>query len=135
VGDGEATAGVSDAERLGVDEHGRAGGGITHVSNTEMALQASKDIFVENFAHQPHALVMAHQSTIADADAGTLLAPVLKGIETEIGKTGGVFVPINGEDATLFLWSTVRDNYGVRVVAQSKFLKCLNRKCLKYTKI
>ena len=60
VGDGEATAGVSDAERLGVDEHGRAGGGITHVSNTEMALQAGKDIFVENFAHQPHALMMAH---------------------------------------------------------------------------
>ena len=50
VGDGEATAGVSDAERLRVDEYGRAGGGITHVSNTEIALQAGKDIFVENFA-------------------------------------------------------------------------------------
>ena len=60
---------------------------------------------------------MAHQSTIADADAGTLLATMLKGIETEIGKTGGVLVPINGEDAALFLWSTVRNNYGVRVVA------------------
>ena len=122
VGDGEATAGVSDAERLRVDEYGRAGGGITHVSNTEIALQAGKDIFVENFAHQPHALMMAHQSTITDADAGTLLAPVLEGIEAEIGKTGGVLVSINGENTALFLRSTVRDNYGVRVVAQSKSL-------------
>jgi hypothetical protein len=40
---------------------------------------------------------MAHQSTITDADAGTLLAPVLEGIEAEIGKTGGVLVSINGE--------------------------------------
>ena len=122
VGDGEAAAGVSNAERLGVDEDGRAGGGITHVSNTEMALQAGKDIFVENFAHQPHALMVAHQSTISDADAGTLLAPVLEGIEAEIGKAGGVLVSINGEDTALFLWSPIRDNYGVRVVVQSKSL-------------
>jgi hypothetical protein len=66
---------------------------------------------------------MAHQPTITDADAGTLLAPVLKGIKAEIGKTGGVLVSIDGENTALFLWSTVRDNYGVRVVAQSKFLK------------
>ncbi len=130
VGDGEATAGVGDTERLGVDEHGGACGGITHVSNTEIALQTGKDVFVENLAHQSHALMMPHQSTITDADAGTLLAPVLKGVKAEIGKTGGVLVPINGEDTALFLWSTVRDNYGVRVVAQSKFLECL--KCLKY---
>ena len=122
VGDGEAAAGVSDAERLGVDEHGRAGGGIAHMSNTEMALQAGKNILVEDFAHQPHALMMPHQSTITNADAGTLLAPVLKGVKAEIGKTGGVLVSINGEDAALFLWSPVRDNYGVRVVAQSKSL-------------
>ena len=125
VGDGEAAAGVSNAERLSVDEHGRAGGGIAYVSNTEMALQASKDIFVENFAHKPHALMMPPQSTITNADAGTLLAPVLKGIKAEIGKTGGVLVSINGEDTALFLWSPVRDNYGVRVVVQSKFLECL----------
>ena len=123
VGDGEATAGMSDAERLGVDEHGRAGGGITHVTNTEITLQAGKDVFVEDLAYQSHALVMAHQPTITDADAGTFLAPVLKGVKTEIGKTGGVLVSIDGEDAALFLWSTVRDNYGVRVVAQSRFLK------------
>ena len=123
VGDGEATAGVSDAERLGVDEHGRAGGGITHVSNTKMALQTGKDVLVENFAHQPHALMMSHQATITNADTGTLLAPVLKGVKTEIGKTGGVLMSINSEDTALFLWSTARDNYGVRVVAQSKFLK------------
>ena len=122
VGDGEAAAGVSDAERLGVDEDGRAGGGIAHMSNTEMTLQAGKNIFVENFAHQPHTLMMAHQSTIADTDAGTLLAPVLEGIEAEIGKAGGVLMPINGKDTALFLWSTVRNNDGVRVMAQSKSL-------------
>ena len=112
---------MSDAERLGVDEHGRAGGGIAYVSNTEMALQAGKDILVEDLAHQPHALMMSHESTITNADAGTLLAPVLEGIEAEIGKAGGVLVSINGEDTALFLWSPVRDNYGVRVVVQSKF--------------
>ena len=133
VGDGEATAGVSDAERLRVHEYGRAGGGITHVPNTEIALQAIKDILVENFAHQSHALMMAHESTITDADAGTLLASVLEGIEAKIGKTGGVLVSIDGEDTALFLWPTVRDDYGVRVVVQSKFLECLT--CLKYNKI
>jgi hypothetical protein len=64
--------------------------------------------------------MMSHQSTITNADAGTLLASVLKGIEAKIGKTGGVFVPKNGEDTALFLWPTVRDDYGVRVMAQSK---------------
>ena len=107
------------------------------MSNTEMAPQAGKDISVEDFAHQPHAFMMSHQSTITDAYAGTLLAPVLKGKEAEIGKAGGVLVPINGKDAALFLWSPVRDDYAVRVMAHSKFLeclkclKCLNGKCLK----
>jgi hypothetical protein len=77
--------------------------------------------------------MMAHESTITDADAGTLLASVLEGIEAKIGKTGGVLVSIDGEDTALFLWPTVRDDYGVRVVVQSKFLECLT--CLKYTKI
>jgi hypothetical protein len=39
-------------------------------------------------------------------------------------------VSIDGENTALFLWSTVRDNYGVRVVKQSKYLECL-----KYTMI
>ena len=125
VGDGETTAGVSDAERLRVDEHRRASGGITHVSNTEIALQAGKDIFVENFAHQPHALMMAHHSTITDADAGAFLTAVLESIESEIGKSGGVLVSVDRKDTTLFLRSTVRDDYGMRVMAQSKSLKCL----------
>jgi hypothetical protein len=73
---------------------------------------------------------MAHQSTVTNADAGTFLAPVLKGVKTKIGKTGGVLVSIDGENTALFLWSTVRDNYGVRVVKQSKYLECL-----KYTMI
>jgi hypothetical protein len=62
--------------------------------------------------------MMAHQSTITNADAGTLLASVLEGIEAEIGETGGVLVSINGEDTALFLWSTVRNDYGVRLMAQ-----------------
>jgi len=66
--------------------------------------------------------MMAHESTITDADAGTLLASVLEGIEAEIGKTGGVLVSIDGEDPALFLGPAVRDNYGVRVVVQSKSL-------------
>jgi hypothetical protein len=109
VSKGETAAGVTNAERLGIDEHGRASGGITHVSNTKMSFQTGEDILAKDLTHKSHTLVMAHQSAVGNADAGAFLAPVLEGIKTEVGEAGSVFVSINAEDAALFFWSSVRD--------------------------
>ena len=96
------------------------------MANAEIAFQAGEYILVENFAHQTHALVMAHYSTVRNTYASTLLASMLESIESEISKTSRVFVSIDSEDTALFLWSAIRDYYAV---LQDKFLvKCL--KCL-----
>jgi len=79
------------------------------MSNAEITLQAGEDIFVENFAHQTHAFVMAHESTIGNTNSSTLLASMLESIETEISEASRVFVPINSEDTALFFWSAIRD--------------------------
>ncbi len=122
VRNGEATTGVADTKWLCVDEHGGASGGIAHVANTEMSLQAGKDFFVENFAHQPHALMMPHQSTISNTDAGAFLAPVLEGVKTKVSEAGSVFVSVNGKDAALFFGSTVGNYHMSWMVLQSNSL-------------
>ena len=119
---------MSYAEGLGIDENGRASGGIAHMSNAKIALQAGEDILVENFAHQTHALVMAHYSTVRNTNASTLLASMLESIKSEIGETSRIFVSINTKDAALFLWSAIRDYYAV---LQDQFLV----KCLKCPKV
>ena len=106
---GETAAGMTGAERLCIDEHGRASGRIAHVSNTKMPFQTGEDILAKDLTHKSHALVMAHQSAVGNADTGAFLAPVLEGIKTEVSEAGSVFVSINAEDAALFFRSSVSD--------------------------
>ena len=47
--------------------------------------------------HQAHALVLVHAVRIQGNDARALLAPVLLGVEAEIGQTGRVLMIINTE--------------------------------------
>jgi hypothetical protein len=93
------------------------------MSNAKIAFQAGKNIFVENFAHEAHALVMLHYSTVRNTHTSTLLASMLESIKSEISETSGVFVSIDSEDAALFLWPAIRDYYAF---LQDKFLvECL----------
>jgi len=92
------------------------------MANAEIAFQAGEYILVENFAHQTHAFVMAHYSTVRNTHASTLLASMLERIKSEVGETSSVFVSIDSEDAALFLRSAIRDYYAF---LQDKFLaKC-----------
>ena len=45
---------------------------------------------------------MADPGAVAGDDAAGLLAPVLQGIEAEVGEAGRVGVPVNAEDAAVF---------------------------------
>ena len=40
---------------------------------------------------------------VAGDDAAGLLAPVLEGVEAEVGEAGRVGVPVNAEDAAVFV--------------------------------
>ncbi len=100
VGDGEgAAASVGDA-RLGVGEHRAAGGGIPGVAHRHVTRQPAQDRLVEVLGDQPHAAMRpGHPVAIHRDDAGALLAPVLQGVEAEIGETGRVGNAGHADDA------------------------------------
>ena len=102
VADGDHQTAVLHHEGLGVDEHGGAGGGIAHVADGQMTRELIQDGRVEDLGHQPQAPVHADPGAVAGDDAAGLLAPVLEGIEAEIGEPGRVRVPVNAEDAAVF---------------------------------
>ena len=61
-----------------------------------------QDAGVEDLGHQPQAPVHADPFAVAGDDAAGLLAPVLEGVEAEVGDAGGLGVPVNAEDAAVF---------------------------------
>ena len=103
VADGDHLAAVLHHEGLGVDEHGGAGGGIAHVADGQVPRELIQDPGVEDLGHQPQAPVHADPFAVAGDDAAGLLAPVLEGVEAEIGEPGRVGMPVNAEDAAVFL--------------------------------
>ena len=102
VADGDHQTAVLHHEGLGVDEHGGAGGGIAHVADGQMTREPIQDSRVKDLGHQPQAPVHADPGAVAGDDAAGLLAPVLQGVEAEIGDAGRVRVPVNAEDAAVF---------------------------------
>ncbi len=50
----------------------------------------------------PRPRCMRDPVAVAGDDAAGLLAPVLEGIEAEVGEAGGLGVAVNAEDATVF---------------------------------
>ena len=70
---GRAVAGVAD---------GRVRGGVPPSPSVE----AAKRLLVEDAAHQPEALVQHQPLSVADGDAGRLLAAVLEGVKPDVGE-------------------------------------------------
>ena len=93
MADGDHLTAVLHHEGLGVDEHGGAGGGIAHVADGQMPGEPIQDPGVEDLGHQPQAPVHADPFAVAGDDAAGFLAPVLEGVETEIGDPGRVGCP------------------------------------------
>ena len=62
----------------------------------------SRNRLVEDLGHQPHAPVLADVLAVAGDDAAGLLAPVLQGIEAEVGQPGRLGMAVDAEDAAVF---------------------------------
>ena len=107
VADGDHQTAVLHHEGLGVDEHGGAGGGIAHVADGQMPRELIQDCGVEDLGHQPQAPVHADPFAVAGDDAAGFLAPVLEGVEAEVGDAGRVRVPVDAEDAAVFFGAII----------------------------
>jgi hypothetical protein len=101
VADGEHLAAVLHHERLGVDQKGGAGGGIAHVADAQMPGEALQDFRLEDLGDQPQAPVGAHPAAVAGDDAAGLLAPVLQGVQAEVGEPGRFGMAVDAEDAAV----------------------------------
>ena len=70
----------------------------------QVAREALQGAFAEDVGNQTHILVNQNFLSIADDNAGALLAAVLEGIEAEVNELGGVLVTENPADAALMPW-------------------------------
>ncbi len=88
----EREAGVADraVDGLGVAPAARPGGAVAHVADGEVAFERGDAAFVEHLGDQAHVLRHGDGLAVAHRDAGRLLAPVLQGVEAQIGEVGDV---------------------------------------------
>ena len=80
---------MGDDQGLGVDGGGVAAGGIAHMADGCGAGKGLEVPVVEYIGHQSRALVEVELSLIHRGDAGSLLPPVLEGIQGSIDAVGG----------------------------------------------
>ena len=73
------------------------------MSQGHVSGERSQDVFVKHLRDQAHALVRPHPGPVRGHNSGTLLSPVLQGIQTEIGQLGRLRVPVDGKDAAFIL--------------------------------
>ena len=107
MGDGQGHPAVGDQKRLGIFQHGRAGGGVAHMADGHIPLQSGQLLFVKHIRHQTHALVFPDPGAVGNDDAGALLAPVLQGVQSEISQLGGLRVSEDPENAAFLFQLTV----------------------------
>jgi hypothetical protein len=82
-------------DRLHVREGVRAGGAVAGVADRGSwrpvgviaALEAQERLLVEDAADQTEALMERQACPVADGDAGRFLAPVLEGVEPDVGQS------------------------------------------------
>ena len=97
VGQDNVLSLVVGQEGLGIAAGGTARGGIAHMAHGYPAGEGAQAGLGKDVRHQAHALVLVHAVRIQGNDARALLAPVLLGVEAEIGQTGRVLMIINTE--------------------------------------
>jgi hypothetical protein len=84
------------------------------VADGQMPRELIQNFGVEDLGHQPQAPVHADPGAVAGDDAAGLLAPVLEGVEAEVGNAGRVRVPVNAEDAAVFFGAAGGRVFGFR---------------------
>ena len=92
MGQGQTTLAGMNQEGLGIEVAGIAPGGIVDVADGQETGKALQDLFGKDLGHQTLILIELQFFPIADRDPGTLLAPVLEGIEAHIGEGSGLTV-------------------------------------------
>src|SRR3954469_3324417 len=88
VAEGDRAVGGRPEGRLRVLPGAGARGRVASVADGQMPLQRVERVLVEDLRDQAHVLVDEDLLTVADRDAGRLLAPVLQGIQAEVGELG-----------------------------------------------
>ena len=103
VGDGDEALGGFDADGLGVEERGVAGGGVARVADGHVALEAcARTSSVKISDDEAHAFDVGEMGAVGGGDAGGFLTAMLEGVEAEIDLAGGVGVAVDGYYATVF---------------------------------
>jgi len=104
VSQGEPACWALDYDRLSVTGAAGASGGISVMSDGDIATELAQYRFIEGLGDQPHLGVIVNMLPIGGGDAGTLLAAVLEGIEAEEGEPGHILARcINPKKGTAFL--------------------------------
>ena len=81
--------------------HVAAGGGIAGVPDGRIALEAIQHGLGENIRHIAQTLVENQLASVPGTDAGGLLAPVLEGVEAQVGLAAGFWLVKDPEDPAL----------------------------------
>src|SRR5262249_19530367 len=95
----ERAGGILHGERLGVLELAHPGGGVANLADGHAAGKQSEHFGVEGIRHQTHLPVAVKALPVGRGDAGRLLAPVLQGMQPEVGDIGGFIVSVDSEDS------------------------------------
>ena len=110
MGQGHAALVVVHQDGLDVALVVAAGGAVADVAHGDAPPpQGGKALRRKNVPHQAHIPVGPDDPVVVDGDTGTLLPPVLKGVEGIVGKAGDVspLRQADAEDAALFVEMTV----------------------------
>ena len=93
-----------DYDRLGVTGATGAGGGISVMSDGDLATELTQYSFIEGLGDQAHLGVSVNTLPIGGGDARALLATVLEGIETKEGEPGHILARgVDPKKGTAFL--------------------------------
>src|SRR3989441_922176 len=96
----EGPLAVTGEHRLGVGEHGGAGGRVPRVADRDVARQIVQHPFTEDVRDEPHAAVRAGDAlTVHRHHPRRLLPAVLQAVEAEIGDAGCVGNAGDADDA------------------------------------
>src|SRR5262249_9184856 len=100
----------------GVLPDARSGRGVAAVADRDVPAQRVEHGLFEDLGHQAHVLEDDDPRTVADRDAGRLLAAMLQGVQAEVGELADLLVRCpDAEDPAGVLGASIP---GVEVVAQ-----------------
>ena len=104
MGQGDVTIVETKEEWLDVGNRVMTAGPVANVADCRVAHQAFQLCRVcEDLRQQSPITVLVQLLAIARNNSGTLLSPVLQGMETVVGQLASVGRPEDAEDATLFI--------------------------------